>query len=58
VSTDDGWTVEVVQLDGREWYEVKYHGRLYGGGRSKRRGLVATVEEVQAILGEAFARLQ
>jgi hypothetical protein len=56
---DNGWTVEVIVLDGRQWYEVKYHGRLMGGGtRGGRRGLVATIEEVQAILGEAFARLQ
>jgi hypothetical protein len=58
MSTADGWTVEVVLIDGRQWYRVKLHGYLYGGGRGKRHGMVATVDEVKAILGEAFARLQ
>jgi hypothetical protein len=46
--TADGWTVEVIVLDGRQWYEVKYNGRFAGGGPCKRHRLVATVEEVPA----------
>jgi hypothetical protein len=50
--------VEVVNLDGRDWFEVKLHGMLMGGAPSgKRHGLVRTIEEVQAILGDAFSRL-
>jgi hypothetical protein len=59
VSTTDGWTVEVVNLDGRQWYQIKLHGMLVGGAPSgKRHGLVRTVEEVQAILGDAFSQLR
>jgi hypothetical protein len=31
-SASDGWTVEVVNLDGRRWYQIKLHGVLMGGG--------------------------
>jgi hypothetical protein len=53
-----GWTVEVVNLDGRQWYEVKRHGYLIGGRQGRRHGLVATIAEVQAIMGEAFGKLR
>jgi len=58
VSTPDGWTVEVVHLDGREWFQVKHHGYLVGGGDGKLQGLVATMEEVEELLGDAFEQLR
>jgi hypothetical protein len=47
--TDDGWTVEVVVLDGVQWLEVKHHGFL-AGGSGRNLGLVRTVEEVEQIM--------
>lgn len=47
------WTVEVVNLDGRQWYQVKYNGVLTGG-TTQRRGLVTTAADVQALLGSSF----
>ena len=52
------WTVEVVRLRGREWFRVKYAGYLHGGGGGWQRGLYATAEEVAAVLGDDFARLE
>lgn len=52
------WTVEVVQLRGRDWFPVKLHGYLHGGGPGWQRGLYATVEQVQEQLAEEFAHLR
>jgi hypothetical protein len=50
------WTVEVVQLRGRDWFPVKLHGDLHGGAPGWwQRGLYATVEQVQEQLAEEFA---
>lgn len=56
--TPDGWSVEVINLDGQNWYRVKRYGSLaLTGGPTKRRGLVRTIEEVEQLLGESFAQL-
>lgn len=56
--TPDGWTVDVVERDGRQWFRVLHHGFLTGGGPGKLRGLVATIEEVEKLLGESFKLLR
>jgi hypothetical protein len=51
------WTVEVVRVHGRDWFRVKYHGYLHGGGPGWQHGLYAVVDQVAELLGEDFARL-
>lgn len=55
--TPDGWTVEVVDIEGRMWFRVKHHGSLVGGRIGRRRGLYRTVDEVENLLGDSFAKL-
>ncbi|MDQ1737811.1 MAG: hypothetical protein QOH56_4062 [Pseudonocardiales bacterium] len=57
LTTPDGWQVDVVVRDGRQWFRVKRHGYLTGGGKGKMHGLVATIEEVEKLLGESFKLL-
>jgi hypothetical protein len=55
--TDDGWTVDAVEREGLQWFRVLYHRFLTGGGKGKMHGLVATIDEVEQLLGESFAKL-
>jgi hypothetical protein len=55
--TPDGWTVEVVDIEGQICYRVKHHGSLVGGELGRRRGLYRTVGEVEQLLGASFAKL-
>jgi hypothetical protein len=57
VRTPDGWTVDVVERDGHQWFRVRRRGYLAGGGKGKMHGLVATIEEVEKLLGDSFAKL-
>jgi len=52
------WTIEVIRVRGRDWFRVKYHGYLHGGGSGWQHGLYTSVEEVATLLGDDFARLQ
>jgi hypothetical protein len=45
LSTPDGWQVDVVVRDGRQWFRVKRHGYLTVGGEEKMHGLVATIRK-------------
>jgi hypothetical protein len=59
VRTDDGWSVEIIRIDGVTWYEVKRYGSLVPVGISaRRRGLVRTAAEVEKLLGASFGRLK
>jgi hypothetical protein len=31
-----GWTVDVIVLDSREWFEIKRYGYVMGGGTGNR----------------------
>jgi hypothetical protein len=58
MATPDGWTVEAIDLDGRDRYRVRYLGYLTGGRVGfKHAGLVDTVDEVAALLGDSFPNL-
>lgn len=55
--TPDGWTVEVVDIDGHFWYRVKRDGYLYGGQIGRRHGLYRTAEDVEKVMGASFKQL-
>ncbi len=58
--TDDGWKVELMITTDGPWFRVTQDGYLAGPGSrnsTKDQGLYRTIAEVQAIMGESFARL-
>jgi hypothetical protein len=58
-ATPDGYTVEIINLDGVGTYSVRKDGYAVGGGAGfKTRGLVHDVGHVAALLGDSFADLQ
>jgi hypothetical protein len=52
--TDDGWRVELIELDGRPEWRVTLNGVGFGG----KAGRVFDIAGVQRQLGDSFARLQ
>lgn len=55
------WRVEVIQLDDHCWFKVTQHGYLVGSVKPPthaKGGLLRTVEQVQAVMGEAFPHLK
>jgi hypothetical protein len=57
--TPDGWTVTVVNIDGRDEFRVTDpNGLLIGGGAPmNRRGRIHSVPALRSLLGDRFAQL-
>ena len=48
--------VEVLELDGAARFRVRPHGSLYDETVGNGRGIYRTVDQVAAVLGDAFAQ--